>query len=75
MFLRSAASTLWLPLLPSVLPRSAWAAPPSDPRRLVYIHAPNGMLVDDATPTTIGPDYQMPLMATDFFPSVIASTS
>jgi hypothetical protein len=64
MFLRSAASTLWLPFLPSALPRAAWAAPPpADPRRLLYFHSPNGMLVEDATPAASGPDYDMPLMA------------
>ena len=68
MFLRSAASTLWLPLLPSALPRSAWASPVTDPRRLVYVHSPNGLLVGDATPATIGPDYVMPPMATGLTP-------
>lgn len=43
LFLRSAAATVWLPLLPSALPRSAWAAGSPGPRRMVYWFVPNGL--------------------------------
>ncbi len=49
-WLAGAASSLALPLLPSLLPRSARAAVPSQPRRFVGWFAPNGMLADHARP-------------------------
>ncbi len=42
-FLRSAAATLWLPFLPSALPRTAWAGETTAPRRMVYWFVPNGL--------------------------------
>ena len=51
MFLRSAATTLWLPLLPSALPRTAWSAPGSPgPRRMMYWFVPNGLHREGVTP-------------------------
>ncbi|MEN0064717.1 MAG: DUF1552 domain-containing protein [Myxococcota bacterium] len=41
--LRTAASTLWLPFLPSILPREARAATGEAPRRLIVWFLPHGM--------------------------------
>lgn len=51
MFLRSAAATLWLPFLPSALPRSAWAAGSAGPRRLAFWFVPNGLHWRALTPS------------------------
>lgn len=43
LFLRSAAATVWLPFLPSALPRAAWGQTATGPRRMVYWFVPNGL--------------------------------
>ena len=50
LFLRNAATTLWLPFLPSALPRSAWGETPSTPRRMVFWYVPNGLYWRAITP-------------------------
>ena len=56
--LRSAAATLWLPVLPSVLPRAARAAPPSElePKRLLIYFLANGMIVGHGNNAEAEPD-------------------
>lgn len=60
MFLRSAGATLWLPLLPSALPRSAWAAVGDVPRRALWWFVPNGLVAEFVTPTSLGEGYALP---------------
>ena len=50
LFLRSAAATLWLPMLPSILPREARAQAADAPRRMVFWFVPNGMVWQALTP-------------------------
>jgi hypothetical protein len=57
LFLRSAASTLWLPMLRSA---PGMAAQPTAPRRTVWFFVPNGFLTEDMKPTTTGSDYVAP---------------
>jgi len=54
MFLKSAAATVALPFLHSAMPRSAWAAEPVAPRRLLYWFLPNGIWPQFLVPTTDG---------------------
>lgn len=68
LFLRSAAATLWLPLLPSALPRAARASTPAGPRRLVFFFVPNGMLEEFVTPAATGPDYPLPPLLSPLAP-------
>lgn len=61
MFIRSASTTLWLPFLPSALPRAAWSStPPTSPRRALWWFMPNGFVRDYVTPAAEGPDYDLP---------------
>lgn len=59
MVLRSAGATLFLPFLPSALPRSAWAAASPAPIRLVVCVMPNGIFTPEWQPTATGPDYDL----------------
>jgi hypothetical protein len=59
MVLRSAGATLFLPFLPSALPRSAWAAASPAPIRLVVCVVPNGIFTPEWQPTATGPDYDL----------------
>jgi len=68
LFLRGSSATLWLPFLPSALPRSAWAAAPADPRRLLFWFVPNGMLAENFTPTILGPQYDLPFTLEPILP-------
>ena len=52
--LRGAASSLALPFLPSLLPRSARGATTGPPRRMVAWLCPNGMLPTASVPATSG---------------------
>ncbi|MEQ1566543.1 MAG: DUF1552 domain-containing protein [Myxococcota bacterium] len=60
MFVRNAATTLWLPFLPSLAPRAAWATAPVTPRRSLWWFVPNGLVTDYVTPTTEGAGYALP---------------
>lgn len=54
MFLRTAASTLWLPFLPSALSRTARAASQGAPRRMVFWFVPNGIVTEAFQPSAVG---------------------
>jgi hypothetical protein len=54
-FLGGAGTLVGLPLLESLLPRSAWATPTVAPVRLVFWYAPCGIIMDAWTPATVGP--------------------
>src|SRR5687768_4916220 len=60
MFLRGGAATLWLPFLPSAMPRSAWAAASAAPRRTLYWFMPNGFYPRYVTPLATGEGYDLP---------------
>ncbi len=60
LFLRSAAATVALPLLPSALPRTARAASEA-PVRLLIWYIPNGIQTRSWTPEIVGPQYDLPL--------------
>jgi Protein of unknown function (DUF1552) len=61
MFARTAGATLWLPFLPSALPRHARAAdPPAEPRRAIWWFLPNGFVADFVVPTIEGSGYELP---------------
>jgi hypothetical protein len=58
MVLRGAGATLFLPFLPSALPREAWgAAQGTAPSRLVVCVMPNGIYTPAWQPLELGPDY------------------
>lgn len=59
MFLRSASTTLWLPFLPSVLPREAWGAAPTTPRRALWWFIPNGFVTEYVDPSALGAGYEL----------------
>jgi hypothetical protein len=60
MALRGAGATLFLPFLPSALPRAAWAASPAPaPIRLVVCVMPNGIYTPAWEPLSTGPDYEL----------------
>jgi len=60
MVLRGAGATLFLPFLPSALPRAAWGASPTAPTRLVVCVMPNGIYTPAWQPLAIGADYDLP---------------
>jgi len=60
MVLRGAGATLFLPFLPSALPRAAWgSAPATAPVRLVVCVMPNGIYTPAWEPPSTGPDYEL----------------
>ncbi len=56
-FFRNAAATISLPFLPSLMPRSAWAACPPTPRRFLAFSYGVGTYIPDFTPPTTGPNW------------------
>lgn len=58
-FLRKSGVTLALPLLHSLLPRSAAAEVSAAPRRMVLINASMGLLPEEFFPTGEGRDYRL----------------
>lgn len=58
-FLGGAAATVTLPLLPSLLPRTA-AADATVPTRLLFWFCPNGMHMPAFTPATTGTGWELP---------------
>lgn len=61
MFIRTAGATLWLPFLPSALPREARSASFSTPRRALWWFIPNGFMEEFVLPTVIGEGYDLRL--------------
>lgn len=59
-FLRAAGVSLSLPLLPSLLPRDAWAQDGTPPVRLLYYYVPCGIHMAHWTPNATGPGYDLP---------------
>lgn len=58
-FLRNAMATIALPVLPSALPRTAWAAT-APPVRLLFWYVPCGIQMDWFTPQNTGKNYDLP---------------
>jgi Protein of unknown function (DUF1552) len=59
MFMRGTGATLWLPFLPSALPRGARAAVPVEPRRALWYFLPNGFITDFVDPLALGENYDL----------------
>ncbi len=55
--LRSAAATITLPFLASAQPRSAWAADPKPPKRILFYYVPNGIQPEKFVPALTGPSW------------------
>jgi Protein of unknown function (DUF1552) len=68
-FLKGLGTTISLPLLEAMVPRRLLAAESQTaaaaqagplPRRMAFIYLPNGMNMEDWTPQTEGPNYELP---------------
>jgi len=59
MLLRSAAASLPLPLLPSLLPREARASALTPPKRLLFYFVPCGLQVEEMIPDRVGAGYDL----------------
>lgn len=59
MFIRTAGATLWLPFLPSALPREARGSSFATPRRAIWWFIPNGFMEDFVLPTVVGENYDL----------------
>jgi hypothetical protein len=60
MVLRGAGATLFLPFLPSAMPRSAWGAKTTAPVRLMVCVVPNGIYTPAWQPLASGANYDLP---------------
>ena len=59
-FLRGIGATLALPLLDSMVPALAAApAAAQSPTRLSFVYVPNGMIMDQWTPATLGSNFEL----------------
>ena len=60
-FLRGIGATLALPLLDSMVPALAAAplAEAQSPTRLSFVYIPNGVIMDEWTPSTLGSNYEL----------------
>jgi hypothetical protein len=61
-FLRGTGVALALPLLPSLLPKQAWADGDKPPVRLVFWYVPNGIHMPAWRPAASGAGYDLPLI-------------
>ena len=57
-FLRGIGATLALPMLDSMVPARLFAARPAVALRLGVVYFPNGLVMNQWTPTKVGPDYE-----------------
>jgi hypothetical protein len=57
-FLRGVSAALALPLLDAMAPALAKAPPPR--RRLGFVYVPNGVIMNQWTPSTVGADFELP---------------
>jgi len=61
--LKGMGVAIGLPLLESMMPSLALAAPSQAralPRRMAFVYVPNGVNMDDWTPRAVGTDYTLP---------------
>jgi hypothetical protein len=58
-FLRGAGAALALPLLDAMVP-ALHAMTPAPRRRLGFVYVPNGIIMDQWTPATVGADFELP---------------
>ena len=58
-FLRGLGATLALPLLDSMAPALAATPAAQSPTRLSVVYVPNGMIMDQWTPTAVGSQYRL----------------
>ncbi len=59
-FLKGMGVVLTLPFLESIAPRILSAAPIANPKRMGFVYAPNGAIMEHWTPTDIGDNYKLP---------------
>jgi len=60
--LKGLGTALALPCLEAMLPSAAAAAPAAAPKRMLFLYVPNGVHVQDWTPTTTGRDWELPYL-------------
>ena len=58
--LRGLGTAMALPMLDAMVPLAQAAAKKQAPKRLAFLYVPNGVHMQDWTPTTEGVNYQMP---------------
>jgi hypothetical protein len=58
--LRGLGAAISLPLLDAMVPAFASPSTAAAPLRLAFIYVPNGILMDQWTPVTVGPDFELP---------------
>jgi hypothetical protein len=68
LFLGGAGALVALPLLESVLPRAARAAPSDNPRRFLGFYVPNGIVMANWTPQAEGPAWVAPPILAPLMP-------
>jgi hypothetical protein len=57
--LRGIGASVALPVLDAMSPAFGAAAKKTSPRRLSFVHVPNGIVMDDWTPKAFGPEYEL----------------
>jgi len=58
--LRSLGAAISLPLLDAMVPAFASASSASSPLRLAFVYVPNGILMDQWTPSAVGANFELP---------------
>jgi hypothetical protein len=58
--LRGLGAAVSLPLLDAMVPAFASTATTAAPMRLAFVYVPNGILMDQWTPSALGPDFDLP---------------
>ncbi|SFH63477.1 DUF1552 domain-containing protein [Planctomicrobium piriforme] len=58
--LKGLGATMALPVLDAMVPKAAWAAPEMlAGNRMAFVYIPNGAIMEDWTPATVGKDFKL----------------